>query len=150
MIRTSFLLPLLATMTLALAACADTSTPKIEDARIRLAPPGMPMAAGYFQIENRGDQDLVLSGVSGAGFESVEMHETVQDQGVSRMRERAQISIPAGGQVSFEPGGLHLMLFGVNPEISASQNTQLQLQLTRTDGSTLELPVRFRFEAAGE
>lgn len=150
MTRILFLLPLLAAMTLATGACADKSQPQIKDARIRLPPPGMQMAAGYFQIENRSDQDLILSGVSGEGFKSVEMHETVQEQGVSRMRQREQVPIPAAGQVNFEPGGLHLMLFGIGQELSKNPDTQLQLRLSRADGSTLELPVRFRVEDAGD
>ena len=147
--RTSIAFSVLAVVTLTTIACSDNSKPRIEDARIRLPPPGMQMAVGYFQIENTSGQDLVLKGVSGDNFASVEMHETVQDQGVSRMREREQVALPAGSSTDFEPGGLHLMLFGITPGMDTRQDALLKLQLTRADGSELEVPVRFRFETAG-
>lgn len=152
MIRTHVLFPLLAaTVAVTLVACAETSQPEVTHARIRLPPPGMQMAAAYFEIENPSDQELVLASVSAEGIESVEMHETVQEQGVSRMRQRERVAIPAGEQVRFEPGGLHLMLFGISPELEKNPDTLLQLQLTRADGSTLALPVRFRLtQADGE
>lgn len=143
MTRTTALLPLFAA-TLALGACTDSAQPEITEARIRLPPPGMQMAAGYFEIKNRSDADLVLASVLAEGIESVEMHETVQEQGLSRMRQREQVAIPAGAEVRFEPGGLHLMLFGISPELSKTPDALLQLRLTRADGSSDVLPVRFR------
>lgn len=72
---------------------------------------GMDMTAGYFVLENRGSETIRISGVSSPQFGRVEMHETVVENDVARMRELAEIVIAPGERVVFEPGGRHLMLF---------------------------------------
>ena len=51
-----------------------------------------------------------------------------------RMRRLSEVEVPAGGEVNFEPGGRHLMLFGVG-----ALGEQVGIQLTGADGQTLEV-----------
>lgn len=73
-------------------------------------PPGAAMAAGYLDIINHGDSDDRLIGGKVYFAHELQMHETVVENDVSRMREAADgILIPAGETVSMAPMGRHLM-----------------------------------------
>jgi len=66
----------------------------------------------------------------------VEMHGTITVDGMSRMREHEQLEIPAGETLSFEPGGLHLMLMQATHAIPASGEIPFTLLLE--DGRSLQ------------
>lgn len=142
---------LLALLTLLLAACSEKASapPEVRAARVVLPAPGMPMAAGYFELHNPGPDALRLVGVSSPAFKSVDMHETVEEQGLSRMRALPGVEVAAGGHVAFEPGGKHLMLMGAQLGDTAPTELPLRLELEAADGSRLTLEARFKLEAAG-
>lgn len=68
------------------------------------------MLSGYLRIDNPGSQPIRLLQVQSDDFGSIEVHRTEVVDGVSRMREVDDLSVPAGGAVVLEPGGMHLML----------------------------------------
>ena len=143
--------PFLALLVLLIAACGERASdpPEVVAARIMVPPPGAPMAAGYFALKNPGREALQLVGVRSASFESVEMHETVEENGVSRMRALARVEVPAGGQVAFEPGGKHLMLMGPKLGDTPPAELPLTLELQSHDGEHTTLEARFTLEQAG-
>jgi len=105
--------------TLLVAACAcSQAIPEgliIEDARVREPAPGRDMTAGYFTARNTTAEAIVVVGASSPAARAVEMHVTEADGDMLRMRQLQRVEIGAGETVRFEPGGRHLMLFGVNP-----------------------------------
>ena len=68
------------------------------------------MSAGYLVLTNNTDHAIVIDEVTSPHFGSVEMHETTIENGISRMRQIAELVIPANGSVTLERGGKHLML----------------------------------------
>jgi copper(I)-binding protein len=62
---------------------------------------------------------VVLKTVAIEGANSVEIHEHTHKDGVMRMRQLYELTIKAGESVVLEPGGFHLMVFGIKalPEI---------------------------------
>jgi copper(I)-binding protein len=111
---------------LALAACGGpASQPKIsvEDARVQLpAVPGRPGSA-YFRLEsNVGDARLV--GLSSPLVKRIELHETVEEDGVSRMRQLESGAFQRG-RLDFEVGGKHAMLFGIDQDVKAGDEIPL-------------------------
>ncbi|MGQ0699689.1 MAG: copper chaperone PCu(A)C [Panacagrimonas sp.] len=127
----------------ALSACRVGGAPEVKDARVVLPPPGTQMAAGYFRIENHGSAAFLLREVSSPAFESVQMHETVTDQGMSRMRAVEQVQVPVGGSASFEPGGLHLMMSGFKQDLSSLHEIPVDLELVAADGAVTHLAAKF-------
>lgn len=116
-----------------LAACSDgdsriasrevTELPPLTVTDIRLTKPmsGMSMGAGYLTLTNNSGQDIRITRVDGVGVVSVDMHESILEDGISRMEKLPQIEIPAGQSVLFEPGAKHLMLR--YPDATPSQVT---------------------------
>ena len=134
---------------LVLYACDAGGPPRLSEARITLPPPGMQMAAGYFELRNPGNQLLTVNSVRCPAFETVEIHETVQVDGLSRMRQIKDLSVPPRGRLRFEPGGMHLMMMGYRKDPSAFRNLPVIFTLKAEDGTTQELEAPFIVQDSG-
>ncbi len=106
----------------------------IDNARVRTLIPGQDTTVGYFSVHNTTDLDITLLGAEFDNARALEFHTTTNDQGMVRMRRLATVTIPAGAKIRFQPGGHHLMLFGVNS--LAEQN---EIRLLADDGSSLKV-----------
>src|SRR5690606_33423212 len=138
---------LAASVALALAGCASTTlvapagpvsaaqSVTLSDAWVKAADEGMTAAFGV--LSNRGPADVTLVAASGAAAASMELHETVGDgSGGMVMRERdGGFTVPAGGALTLEPGGDHVMLLGLSAPIVAGD--EVELVLVFSDGSEL-------------
>lgn len=109
-------IPLLA---LIVAACSSSDAPLVAiDVVVNAPPPGMKMSAGYLTLHNNTSAAITITRVSSPQFESVEMHETIIRDGISRMVALGEVTIPAEDSVSFKPGARHLMLMRPTGELA--------------------------------
>lgn len=90
-----------------------TATLSFEEARVRLPIPGTDKSVGYFAVTNGSDAPVVLTDVRAEGVRAIEFHTMIRDGDVMRMRRLEDVAIGPGETVLFEPGGRHLMMFGV-------------------------------------
>ena len=118
-------------------ACSADTQPALvaSDVTITQPMPGMAMSAGYLTLTNNTEETITITRVSSPSYASVELHETVVDDGVARMRRLENIEIPAGAKTILAPGGKHLML--MRPTKVAADSVSLQFY----DGVTLLLTV---------
>ncbi len=94
-----------------LSACSVENTPLVATDIVVARPlPGVRIGAGYLSLTNATSQRILITKVMSPNFESVEMHESVLEDGVSRMYKLGEVAILPGQTVHFEPGGMHLML----------------------------------------
>ena len=100
---------------LALATLPALGEVTFKNAWIRSPLPGQSVAAGYCDIANNGSRTVAIVGFSGAV--RVEMHETIDDDGMVRMRPLKSLAIAPKTTVSLVPGGKHLMLFDLNSNL---------------------------------
>ncbi len=92
-------------------ACSAERPPLLaEQLQIAQPLPGTRMGAGYLKLKNNSDQKIKITRVSSPELESVEMHESVLEDGVSRMYKLQEVVILPGHTARFEPGAKHLML----------------------------------------
>ena len=118
--------PILAAFLLA-SGCNQTPSTEVEVTNpvVRLpAVPGRP-GAGYFMLTAPQDR-VALTAVTTPAAERVEMHETMAEGTMASMRPVRRIEV--GRPIAFAPGGRHLMLFGVSPELKAGDTTDLTFQ----------------------
>ena len=114
-----------------LAACGGPRQVEVEDAWVRLpAVPGRP-AAAYFTIEGGAEPRRLIRVTADYAVRS-EMHETMSGAGHMSMRPIGAVDIPAGGEVAFEPGSRHVMLYDIDRR--AKPGTTTLLTLTFADG----------------
>ena len=103
---------------LALCACQPhqsltEQTLQVRNAQIRELLPGRDTTAGYFTLSNNSSHRVTLTGAHSNQARAIEMHETVvRGDSVSMVRVK-QHALTASESVDFEPGGKHLMIFGV-------------------------------------
>ena len=110
---------------------------EVRDAWVREAPPSASVNAGYLVLHNNSDQVQHLQHIQSEQFRAVEMHETIMEADVAKMREVRDLAIPAGGEVEFQSGGYHLML--MEPLIAIKAGAQVSVVLHFSSG--LEIPI---------
>ena len=116
-----------------LSACGGTRQAiEIRDVRSPPAPPGAQVLAVYATIVAQRD-DTLLS-VTTPFAREAQLHSTVEENGMMKMRHVAQLPVKAGETVQLAPGGLHLMLMG--PDAARDADTPI--------------PLTFHFERAGD
>jgi len=124
-----------------LFAVAD-STISVRDAWVREAPPGAPVLAAYFTLENPGSKEDKLVAVLCPDFDQIEMHATVIRDGVARMTALDALSIPPHALVKLAPGGHHLMLHRPRRALTAGMSIKLELRFASGSRMTVVAPVR--------
>jgi copper(I)-binding protein len=79
-------------------------------------------AGGYMAIVNTGDEADRLVGVESAIAAKTEVHESkVDENGVGTMSPVEALEIPAGGTVSLERGGYHIMFMGLTGKLTEGE-----------------------------
>jgi len=106
---------------------------EVDDLWMRATAPGQSVGGGYMEIENKGKESDRLMSVKSPIADSVEVHETRTENGVSSMRGTGPVAIAPGAEVKFAPGGYHLMFL------------KLKQPLKQDD----EVPATLVFEHAG-
>ena len=99
----------------------------ITSAWARATPPGAGMGAIYLRIENGSSKSDRLLKLKTPVAASAEVHRTVIEEGIARMREVAVLHIAPGEKVEFAPGGLHVMLMGLKKPLVAGKTFVLEL-----------------------
>lgn len=69
------------------------------------------------KITNSGDKTLYLVSANSKIAKNVELHEHVMSNGMMKMQQVKNIKIPANSTVELKPGGLHVMLIGLNKKL---------------------------------
>jgi copper(I)-binding protein len=124
-----------------LLAVAD-STVVVRDAWVREAPPGAPVLAAYFTLENPGSKAGKLVAVLGPDFAKIEIHATEIRAGVARMTALDALPIPPHAVVKLAPGGQHLMLHHPRRALTAGMSIKLELRFDSGAHLTVLAPVR--------
>lgn len=86
------------------------------------------VAAVRMVIRNGTATNDVLESVASPAAEHVTVHRTDTDeQGRSVMTAQGELAIPARSSVTFEPGGLHVMLTGITDDLEIGDDIDLTL-----------------------
>lgn len=108
----------------------------------RATPAGAQVAGGFLRIKNEGTMPdrLISAQFSGAG--EVEIHETVEEGGVARMRRLSPgLEIAPGAMVELKPGGYHLMFLHLEKGLSEGQTRSATLVFERAGKIDIEFSV---------
>lgn len=96
----------------------------------------------YMTIRNNGDNVLTLGSVNTDLAAISEMHQTsTNDRGVSSMARVADLEIPPKGTIALEPGGLHLMLMGLQRPMVEGESYVLSLDFGDHGSVIVRVPI---------
>ena len=128
---------------LALSACQQSGEQQlsVDEAWVSLpAVKGRPGAA-YFTLTSSNEPTKLIS-VTSPRFERSELHDSKMHNGTMSMRPMAGAVFPKGGVLTFEPGGMHAMLFGVDPKLMPGDRIPLTFTFDPLPPVTVEAEVR--------
>jgi periplasmic copper chaperone A len=95
----------------------------------------------YFTIVNRGaEPDRIIAARSEAA-KSAMIHETAMKDGVASMHHVEGVEIAAGADISFAPGGTHVMLTGLKKPLKKGEHLTVVLTFERAGNLTVDVPV---------
>lgn len=99
-------------------------------------------AGGYMAIVNNGTEADRLIGVETDIAAKAEVHESkVGADGVGTMDPVPALEIPAGGTVSLERGGLHIMLMGLKSKLTEGEMRKATLIFERAGRVEIEFMI---------
>ena len=114
----------------------------IQNAWIRQPPPGASATAGYMDIVNQSDDDYYVTGAQSPRFGSIELHESVEADGMARMVHHHFYRIPANTSFAVKPGSYHLMLFKWTENLQPGETVPMSLKLG--NGNSIEFAATVR------
>ena len=126
---------------IALVSCAQPQPLYVDQAYVKVnANPDAP-AAGYFTIHG-GPEDTKLLQITTDGVLKLEMHESVMKDGMMTMQPIQSVDVPAKSVVKFEPGGKHVMLFGLNPAMVDFGKVTFTMVFSNGDRLIVDAPIQ--------
>jgi periplasmic copper chaperone A len=128
-----------ASMSTAIFACADLAVSK---AWIRRAPPKAMMQAGFVTLSNTSkDQAITIGKIKSVDFGLIELHTTIEVDGVARMKQIDPVTIAPGQSHVFKPGRDHFMLMRPTRVLQLNDVVKIKLTLCKKHRQTIEFKV---------
>ena len=107
---------------------------------------GGAMTAGngavYVTISNHGSEADALLSASTDVATTVELHETVKQDGKMVMRPLPRFDVPAGGKLEMKPGSYHIMLLGLKQDLKPGETVNVGLSFEKAGQMSVEAPVK--------
>lgn len=133
-----------ATLALPLSALAEV---KVVDPWIPEAPPTAHAMAAFMVLENDEDRPVRVIAAHAPGFDTIELHKSVEENGMHKMLKQEALVIPEMGSLELRPGGYHVMLIGVQePRPKAGDVIPLRLDLEGGESIEVSVPVKKRVD----
>src|SRR5713101_9875046 len=123
------------------AQTTEQSTMIVDHPWARATPAGAKTGAVYVTLINHGSTGDRLLGATTPVADKVQFHSASEDNGVSRMREMRTVEVAPGARVSFNPGGMHIMVVGLNQPLKEGQSFPLTLTFEKAGTEDVSVPV---------
>ena len=124
-----------------LAAAGDTPLFQVDHPWARASAGNAKTGAVYLTITGKGPVDRLI-GINSPIAESAALHETINDQGVMKMRALPAMFVSPGVTMSMAPGGIHIMLVGLKAPLQPGDTFPLTLVFERARPMTVIVAVQ--------
>jgi copper(I)-binding protein len=118
----------------------DEPSLRVEHPWIFAVPPGSKDTAAFMTLVNTGKKSLRVTGAKTVVAERIAPMITTKSDGRMGMEDVAFFEIPAGGKIALEPGGGHLMIFGLKALLKPGAKVILTLQVEPGGPLEIEIP----------
>lgn len=133
---------------LAPVLAAEPSAIQIEAPWARESPPATANGAAYMTLVNTGHEVDRLLSASGDVAKTIELHTHLAENNVMKMRKVDAIKVAPGEPTALRPGGLHVMLIGLQKPLAAGQTFPLTLKFEKAGEVPVQVTVRGKDAAA--
>jgi copper(I)-binding protein len=141
-------LAVLGVVALLMTGCSERQPDGIAVSKAWVRLPAVKGEAGaaYFTIEG-GAEGTKLTGISSPMTSRIELHESMEQGGMSAMRALTGVEFDYRRRIRFAPGGKHAMLFGINQAVKPGASIPLTFAFDTAPPVTVDAEVR---DAAGD
>lgn len=98
-------------------------------------------AAGYFTLHNGTNKAVELTGASSNACGMLMLHQSKEQNGMDTMMHVKNVTVPAGGEVTFAPGGYHLMCMHPQSSMVVGKSVPVKLEFANGQSVTTQFPV---------
>jgi copper(I)-binding protein len=119
---------------LAAGAAHAADAPKVEakNGWIRVLPGNLP-AGGYLTFANGGGRAVSIVGAESPDYGNAMIHRSSTEGGMGRMEMVDSVPLPPNGEVTFAPGGYHVML--MQPRHAVKPGDKVTVTFILSDGA---------------
>tara|TARA_Y100000817_G_scaffold284693_1_gene251445 strand:- start:511 stop:954 length:444 start_codon:yes stop_codon:yes gene_type:complete len=115
----------------------------VKDEWARVTPSGS--GSVYMTIENDGDQDDNLTSAISDEAEMTMIHQTVREENIAKMiHVMGGIDLPKGKRIKLEPGGYHLMLMGIEKNLTLNDRIRITLSFKNNENIEISPIIKIR------
>lgn len=98
--------------------------------------------AVYLTINNTGSQTDRLVKATTTVAKMAQIHTTLMENGVMKMRPIGAIEVKPGEHAALRPGGLHIMLMGLQARLVEGQTIAVSLTFEKAGTVEVDVPIR--------
>ena len=125
------------------AACTGGQGISITDPMARPSPLEGGTGGAFMTIRNGGPQVDRLRSAASPAAQVVELHETVDDNGVMRMAPQPDgWEMGPGSQLELKPGGKHIMLVNLVQPLNPGDTVEVTLNFDKAGPIKVQVPVK--------
>jgi len=111
--------------------------------------PAIDTGVVYVRVANTGATADLVDGARSPIARSLELHRSMNMNGMSSMKPVYGMPVPANGMLAFVPDADHIMLIGLRHDLKANEDFTVDLHLKRAGWITTTVHVRPMDAAAG-
>jgi len=120
----------------------EVMTVQVTHAYVNSVPPVVKVTAGFFELKNSGSATITLVDISSPVAEKVELHRSAIRHGKMTMRQLISLNIAPGEKIKLEPGGMHLMLWGLDRSLRPGNFVPLTLHFSNGQRKIFQAELR--------
>ena len=120
---------------------AQANSVEVSGAWARATTSSAKVGGVFLTLKASGTADRVVS-VSTPVAEKVELHETVSEGGVMKMREAPRLVVSPGEATVLRPGGYHMMLLGLKKPLNRGESFPVTLTFEKAPPVTATVTVQ--------
>jgi hypothetical protein len=95
----------------------------------------------YLTLMNHGTESDRLLSITTDAADKAQLHQTIQENGIAKMRAVKSLELPAGAMVELKPGGLHVMMTGLKAPLVKGGSLTLRLIFEKAGEVEIQVPV---------
>lgn len=126
---------------LAGSALAQVPSVEVSGAWARATTSTAKVGGAFMTMKAVGGADRVVSASSPVA-EKIELHETINDGGVMKMREVPQMVLAAGQAMVLTPGSYHILLIGLKKPLNRGESFPLTVAFEKAAPVTVTVTVQ--------
>ncbi len=119
----------------------DNNKINVSTAVVQALPAGSNTTAAYVTLTSLKQNDALI-GAQCHGAKKTELHSTVHQGGVVRMRQIDKIALPKGQSVKLQQGGNHLMLTGLSRSLEVGKTLECTLKFAHAGDQKVRFSIR--------